>query len=199
MLADYARDPRDKVQSHISAVWGLFDAESYAKRVLAHAVRPDGRLLVDRIAHLAQLRHLDWLEDLRIFLFRRCTDLEFLRHAEGFPLSSLTVRCRGKVSLSPLRAHPGLKGLYLHGAAECGDLPALTALTKLERLSLRYFEGTLDLDILGQLPALKLLALSKCGEMDLSLLADLDVTVRVDDAERFRGTEALGDRLHSLR
>ncbi|MFI7224799.1 NACHT domain-containing protein [Nonomuraea angiospora] len=141
-LAGYVTDPRWEVRKQLSEGWNYYDAEVYARRVLAesdHVTITSSRLL----RGVARLRTA---ETLIVTPDERLTDLSFLRDV------------------------PQLKGLELSDAAT-DSLKDVEALPSLERLVVAFHSWRpIALEALGGLPRLSDLTLWNVDFEDLTFL-----------------------------
>jgi Leucine-rich repeat (LRR) protein len=190
LLANYANDPRPRVQRALADAWHYFPAEEYAKGVLAEAPLDEGRI------HVSQARHARWtpalrnltelmvsvhgIEDLSFlddaqhltFLYcvpNRIVNLEPLRsHRE---LSHLIIGSVGVRSLEPL-TDIALESLYLKLQGEPSSYRSIDRLVSLRSLSLANV-GLADLTPISRLPSLSSLDLEGVGAVDLMSISSL--------------------------
>jgi hypothetical protein len=121
------------VRSELMAAWDRFDADQFAREVLAGSPNVVS-LTLRRTAQIRAVRHIPSVRNLRYVALEGCGDLEFLRHLKE--LESLTVRGDAELDdLSPLVDHPRLTNLWIEGTGDVSVQP-LTSLTSLRRLDL---------------------------------------------------------------
>ncbi|CAM00540.1 NACHT domain-containing protein [Saccharopolyspora erythraea NRRL 2338] len=172
LLTAYAADPRRDVQAEIRFGWDLFDPETYARKVLAHAPLHSGHLLVDRLEQVPHVGHMTALETLSVRIFETVSSLEFL--SEAATLKSLVMNGNGVVSLRPLSKHTGLEVVGLGSAQEWADPDSLSGLVNLEELLMIQMETMDDTDFLVGLTGLRRLLISEAR--DLSGVGELSRT-----------------------
>ncbi|WP_431892453.1 NACHT domain-containing protein [Micromonospora haikouensis] len=172
-LAQYAADPRPRVQRELITAWEYFDPHEYAERVLADAPLEDGEATIrsaSLLPALPRLRHLTgtkfWSSDsLDLGL-----DLGLL--ADVPYLVSLSVLSKFTGSLEHLAKHADLSFLQLWAGGRQNDLRVFATLTNLAHLHLRDLAADQDLSALAGLS--KLTALSVSGPpVTRGLLASL--------------------------
>ncbi|MFC4113746.1 NACHT domain-containing protein [Nonomuraea zeae] len=152
-LAGYASDERWEVHRQLQEGWHYYDAEVYAKRVLAESEEltvPSNRLLRG-LAHLGKVKRLFVTTDEPV------TSLRFLRAMPG--LESLDVQELATASLDGVEATPELRRLWVSM-----DLPGPLGVESLERLpqldDLTLWNARFDdLTFLDRLPRLEVLGL----------------------------------------
>ncbi|MDS1270749.1 NACHT domain-containing protein [Lipingzhangella sp. LS1_29] len=132
-LSRYATDPRPEVQHELRAAWSYFDAEEYARRVLADApLLNEGYLQIENPRLLGTLRHLRHLTKLQ------CTgmdipDLGFLENVAALKMVSLYSFRSG--DLTPLSVHSNsLASINLCSTSSLKSMVPLTELSRLEKL-----------------------------------------------------------------
>ncbi|MGW4955764.1 NACHT domain-containing protein [Nonomuraea sp. NPDC004186] len=129
-LAGYAADPRWEVRRQLNEGWNYYDAEVYARRVLAES----DRVTVTSSRLLRGVAHLRMAETLIVDLDERLTDLGFLREVPQ--LRALELSDVATDSLKDVEALPALKRLFISldtsrpmGLEALGELPRLSDLT----------------------------------------------------------------------
>ncbi|MCW2862664.1 MAG: putative signal transduction protein with Nacht domain [Actinoallomurus sp.] len=168
LLAGYGRDLRAEVQEELVKGWEYFDADLYARHVLAETPLVNGRLIVSvpRLAPAA--RHI---KQLRSFSVDAAAGLSFLREFEQ-PLTGLSVSQLKSGDLTPLTAHADSlekAGITTTDVAVT-DVTPLLRLRKLRSLTLGV-DGLTDLGFVKELPELEHLHLSRLADVtDLSPL-----------------------------
>jgi NACHT domain len=195
LLTGYGRDPRDEVQEELIKGWEYFDAELYARRVLADTRLTGGFLLLPAPRLVRTARHIKSLR--RLSIGNAVPDLSFLYDFEQ-PLTWLAVSRTRSGELSPLTAceeslefldlgiETGvrdfatlsrlreLKSLIL-GQRGLTDLAFVRTLPELSELHLRWLTDVRDLSPLKAQPALRRLGLDQCPALtDLASLPSLD-------------------------
>jgi NACHT domain len=132
LLATYAADPRVEVQRELAEVWSYFDAEAYARTVLADAPLCNGSIVVRRPEHVPLTCHLSRLTDLQVNIHYHVDGLSFLNGARC--LSKVDVVTAHAADLSLLREHSNITHVGIKGPVTTAD--ALAALPQLEWLKL---------------------------------------------------------------
>ncbi|MFI6732797.1 NACHT domain-containing protein [Nonomuraea sp. NPDC050451] len=152
-LAGYAADQRWEVRKELNEGWNYYDADAYARRVLAgvdDVTIPNARLL--RAA-----AHLRKVENLTVTVEEPLTDLGFLRDLPQ--LKSLSLQNVATDSLKDVEALPVLESLWVDLAeTRAVDLAALSSLPRLSDLTLWKVEFD-DLAFLDRIPRLEALTL----------------------------------------
>jgi hypothetical protein len=156
LLAGYASDPRDGIQQELAKVWRYFDAEEYAKSVLAGAPLREGAVAVERREHIHLAKHLVNLTRLHVFDDRNASDIGWIR---GAPCLRHFNVIAGKpvVDLSPLQEHQGLSEVFVQGKGLADGFEVLSGLPELGELLLRLPASVESIDFLRSLPNLRLL------------------------------------------
>ncbi|MFD5751614.1 NACHT domain-containing protein [Streptomyces sp. NPDC127033] len=198
VISRFREDERYWVGIEMSSAWGNFEADAYARSVLAPRAWTEVSLHVRTEDQLRALRLLPEVHDLSLLgSFADVSLLSVLPALEELyvgnnpgvtdlsPLADITslrglslIRCTALRDLSPLRRLESLTGLSLNSpvaAASVGELPLGPQLT---RLFLGKDAGHLTLDGVGSLPALRELAVSGTRQVDelSGLPAPLPVT-----------------------
>lgn len=165
LLARYASDPRDRVQQELAQVWRYFDAEEYAKTVLADAPLRDGLISVDHREHVNCVRYLTRLTKLHVNDHDNNGDLEWLR---GVPcLEFLNVYLEEPLSdLSVLREHQSLVSIFLQGRGVAGGLQVLGELPNIDEIFISLTSDVQAIDFLGFVPDLESLWLPSMDSVD---------------------------------
>ncbi|MET7327679.1 NACHT domain-containing protein [Nonomuraea sp. NPDC005650] len=150
-LAGYAADPRWEVRNQLNEGWNYYDAEVYARRVLAES----DRVTVMSSRLLRGVTHLRTAETL--IVTPELTDLGFLR---GVPqLTGLELSDVATDSLKNIEALPALERLWITlDTSRPIGLEALSKLPRLTDLTLWNIEFD-DLTFLDRIPRLKSLDL----------------------------------------
>jgi hypothetical protein len=218
LLAGYGRDPREEVQDELVKGWEYFDAELYARQVLADTPLVTGRLIVPvpRLAPAA--RHIKQLRNLYV---DGAAGLSFLREIEQ-PLTGLSVSQLKSGDLTPLTAHADslehvgitttdvavtdvtpllrlrkLRSLIL-SVGGLADLGFVKELPELESLHLNRLEDVADLSPLGAQSSLTSLAVNHCSALsevrDLPHLDSLTSLWMIHSLLR-TGLDELADRM----
>ncbi|WP_432151743.1 NACHT domain-containing protein [Streptomyces sp. bgisy029] len=162
LVKQFRDDPRSLVAHQVSVSWEHFDADRYAREVMAARTWDDTYARVRTSAQLSALRHIPHLkaaqvtgdhadlsalwtrpETERVFLFRNgeLTDLRPLARMERVHEIGLS-HCAGIRDIAPL-ARPGLTSLtlvQLHGTL---DLTPLSDMPDLQHLALGHHTGEL--------------------------------------------------------
>ncbi|HEX6360730.1 NACHT domain-containing protein [Actinophytocola sp.] len=169
LLAGYASDPRDRIQNELAEVWHYFDAEEYAKTVLADAPLRAGRIGVERREHIHLAKHLANLTALRVFDSRSARDIEWIRGAPR--LEHFNVVAGDPIGdLTPLLEHQGLADVYVQGHGLADGFEVFSELPNVNNLLLRLPAGVSSIDFLRALPGLTTLWLP-----EMKSVVDLDV------------------------
>jgi hypothetical protein len=152
-LAGYASDQRWAVRKELEEGWNYYDADAYARRVLAvvdTVTIPSTRLL-------RALAHLREAEALTVDLAEPLTDLGFLRNAPRVKV--LNLHDVDTHSLGDVEALPALEALWVSlDTPRPVDLEALSRLPRLSELTIRNAEFD-NLSFLDRLPRLQALGL----------------------------------------
>ncbi|MDN3353487.1 NACHT domain-containing protein [Actinomadura sp. DC4] len=167
LLAAYGEDPREEVQKELIKGWEYFDADLYARKVLANTPLAGGNLRVEEPRLLRATRHVKHVR--RLFLAADvATDLTFLRDLDQ-PLTDLVVPRLKSGELSPLATlAETLESLNLTIAAGVESFAPLHRLHRLTHLVMEA-AGTTDLEFIRGLPQLRYLQLGGLeGVTDLS-------------------------------
>jgi len=167
LLAAYGGDPREEVQKELVKGWEYFDADLYAKKVLATMTAE--RLRVEEPRLLRATRYVKCVSSL--YLAEDVTaDLTFL-HDLDQPLTSLTVPRLKSGDLSPLATlAETLVSLDLDVEVGLRSLAPLRRLRKLRTLGM-IAPGIPDLEFVPDLPPLDNLQLGRLEDVtDLSPL-----------------------------
>jgi hypothetical protein len=133
LLAAYAPDPRFRVQLQLADVWPFFDAEEYARAVLADAPLVNGQIRVRRRDHLPHTRLLTSLNSVMADIDGVVDDLAFasdVPHLTGLGCAP----ARPVTDLGPLLPLASLRWLHVAGAGVSDDLRRLARLPQLEAL-----------------------------------------------------------------
>ncbi|GAA0363905.1 NACHT domain-containing protein [Actinoallomurus spadix] len=163
LLAGYGTEARDLVQEELIRGWEYFDAENYARRVLAETPLTDGWLSVPLSRLLPAVRHIGRLTSLTCFK-DEVTDLSFL-HRVGHPLRGLQVARLHSGDLRPLAAHSeSLEELHISTRAVIDDFTPLCRLPRLTGLRL-WAPEVRKLDFVADLPQLRTLLLGHLDEV----------------------------------
>jgi hypothetical protein len=154
LLAGYASEPRWQIQRELADVWRYFDAEEYAKSVLADAPLRNGLIRVNRREHLSLVRNLTKLTRLHVVDFHGTNDLEWVR---GIPfLESLNVSTREPfMDLSALREHQNLQTVWLQGAGVAEGFKVLGELPNIDDLLLSLTDDVRSIAFLESMPNLR--------------------------------------------
>jgi len=155
LLAGYASDPRDLIQFELGKVWHYFDAEEYAKSVLADAPLRNGAIWLDRRELLGSVKYLTnltkvILQDLRSGV----DDLDWIR---GVPcLDFLNFATENQLlDLTPLREHQGLTKLWIQGKGISGGFDIFDQLPNISETYLRLGDEVRSVDFLTLVPNLE--------------------------------------------
>src|SRR3954468_12285498 len=153
LLAAYGEDPRHDVQKELVKGWEYFDADLYARKVLADTPLTMGRLRVEEPRLLKAARHIKQLTSL--FLSADvAADLTFL-HDLDQPLRHLSVPHLESGDLSPLVSHAEtLQSLDIAIDAEVQSFAPLHRLRKLDDLTVAFGGTAADLEFVRELPQL---------------------------------------------
>ncbi|MGH3624457.1 MAG: NACHT domain-containing protein [Sciscionella sp.] len=158
LLAGYAPDPRGQIQRELADVWRYFDAEEYAKSVLADAPLRNGSIMVERREHIHLAKHLTNLTSLRVFDNQNASDLDWIRGAPHLVFLDV-VTGKPLTDLSPLREHQGLTDVWLQGYGVAGGFDILGELPNVDNILLRIAENVQSIDFLSSVPNLRTLRL----------------------------------------
>lgn len=160
LLSRYAADPRREIQLELAEVWRYFDAEEFAKTVLAGASLQNGRIHIERREHLLYVNNLTKLTALDIFLQHDVKDLEWMR---GVPhVKRLNVVTEVPLEdLSALREHQDLEDVWIQGNGVVAGFDTLGDLPKLDDIYLNLNNTVRSIDFLTQLLDLRYLHLGK--------------------------------------
>jgi len=172
LLARWAPDPRGAVQRALAQVWRYFDPGEYAEAVLRDAPLDDGRIKVELVEHMPQLRKLQHLRDAKLDLLDTGSvdDLTFLLDAPAVT-TWLQVQTGGPVDLAPLASCPALVMVHMVGGGANAGWEVLPTLPELSWLNVIAPDGGRDLSFLADCPALTRVRLYGCTELsDLSAL-----------------------------
>ncbi|KAA2261241.1 NACHT domain-containing protein [Solihabitans fulvus] len=203
VLAHFARDPRDGVQSELIKGWDYFDTGRYAELVLADAPLErneqdeDGAVFLtstDPVSHLHRLRHLRTLYltapsdvqiDQEVHLISTMERLRGL-HLTAFraPATLYELARLSRLRQLTFNFSGGLADIdFLTElpqlsdieivAGDLGDLGSLRTMKQLEQLSILDGVKLSSIAALGDLPRLRHLTLWHCLIRDLSPLADI--------------------------
>ncbi|HEX6521363.1 MAG TPA: leucine-rich repeat domain-containing protein [Streptosporangiaceae bacterium] len=187
LLSSYGTDPRKDVQEELIRGWEYFDAELYARRVLADASLEGGYLdipaprLLTAARHLAHLRRLnssagpvadlsflyDLTQPLRALSISRFQsgDLSPLAACAG-TLELLAVNTDTAVAdLTPICRIPNLRTLTLD-TPDIADIGFVRALPELHGLHLGKLTSVSDLTPLQAQTALERLGLNDCPALE---------------------------------
>ncbi|MBE1585654.1 NACHT domain-containing protein [Nonomuraea angiospora] len=152
-LAGYAADQRWAVRKELNEGWNYYDADAYARRVLAGvdtATIPDIRLL-RAVAHLREAKALT------VNLEESLTDLGFLRNVPQVKI--LNLHDVDTDSLEDVEALPALEALWVSlDTPRPLDLEVLSKLPRLSDLTI-WNAGFDDLSFLDRIPRLLALGL----------------------------------------
>ena len=153
LVASYGPDPRKEVQEELIKGWEYFDAELYARQVLADAPLVNGQVNIPASRLLASARHLAHLSSLTS-ASGPVPDLSFLRNL-GQDLNYLSVSELQSGDLSPLAGcAETLEELAISTASTVEDLRPLSRITNLNYLTLDV-PGIIDLNFLQTLPQMQ--------------------------------------------
>jgi hypothetical protein len=153
------------VQRELAEVWPYFDAEEYAKSVLAGAPLRDGLIKVERREHVGMVRHLTKLTRLHVQEWSRPTDLSWIRGARC--LESLNVSSGEPLrDLSALREHKGLKSLWLQGHGMAEGFEHLGELSNIDDIMFGLASDVKSIDFLGLVPGVRSLMLIAMQSID---------------------------------
>ncbi|WP_431869346.1 NACHT domain-containing protein [Nocardiopsis eucommiae] len=157
----YRKDPRRVVQRELQEVWGYFEPDEYARRVLAEAPLVDGQLVVETLGQINAAKQIARLRGLH----SRVTALDDLGFLGGLPpLESLRLG-NGPVSDISALSEDGvdIKDLYVSLAARA-SLDPLTRMPEIRDLGVDL-DGHGDLGFISGLPKLKWLNLLNLGHV----------------------------------
>jgi hypothetical protein len=161
LLAGYGTEPRYEVQEELIKGWEYFDADLYARKVLADIPLNSIGFSAPRRLHAA--KHVKQLTSL-VVERGVVADLSFLDDFEQ-PLVRLAVSKLRSGDLSPLAAHAkSLQELDIRTDVAVRDFAPLQRLRELKSLTLA-FSGLRDLDFIRDLPQL--------WELHLEMLTDV--------------------------
>jgi Leucine-rich repeat (LRR) protein len=161
LLSGYGADPREDVQEELIRGWEYFDAELYARRVLADAPLVNGHVSIPARLLIAA-RHLRNLRSLisSSSLADSVADLSFL-HDFTQPLTSLFIQKLRSGDLSPLAACAGtLETLSINSATNIEDRAPICKIPNLKHLYF-YVPDIVDIGFVRNLPELRSLQLRK--------------------------------------
>ena len=166
LLAGYGTDPRTEVQDELIKGWEYFDADLYARRVLADTPLVNGSLVLPTPRLLPAARHIKQLETLGSG--GAVADLSFLYGFDS-PLKRLRVNSESG-DLAPLATcAESLTDLRLSTRTAVRDFAPLRGLRQLEELML--LSELTDLSFVQDLPELRSLHLGELAHVaDLSPL-----------------------------
>jgi hypothetical protein len=165
LLAGYGEDPRAEVQDELVEGWEYFDADLYARSVLADTPLAEGRLVVPTPRLLPAARHI---KQVRTLVSASVPDLSFL-HGFDSSLSRLQVNSDSGDLAPIVTCAESLKGLGLSTRAAVPDFAPLLRLRRLEELLLA--SDFTDLAFVRDLPELRSLHLGGLARVaDLSPL-----------------------------
>jgi hypothetical protein len=152
LLAGYGNEPRSEVQEELIKGWEYFDADLYARKVLADIPLGDRDLRLSAPRLLLSARHVKQLTSLVVDR-GVVEDLSFLE-CLGQPLERLGVTSLKSGELSPLAAYAGsLKELNIRTDVAVRDFAPLHRLRELTALT-ATFAGLADLEFVRHLPQL---------------------------------------------
>jgi hypothetical protein len=166
LLAGYASDPRDMIQHELASVWHYFDAEEYAKSVLADAPLRRGAVWLDRRELLGSVKYLTNMTKLIVQDVR--SGVEDLDWIHGVPcLDFLNFSTRTPlIDLTPLREHQGLTKLWIQGEGIARGFDVLGELPNLVETYLRLNAEVRSVDFLYLVPNLERLWLEQMPSVE---------------------------------
>lgn len=165
LLTKYASDPRQKVQLELADVWIYFDAEEYARVVLADAPLTDGMLQVGRREHLPFVNRLANLSSLRVAITDSITDLSILSGLQKLTSCNL-YPAKSLDDLSPLLEHPNLNSIWLQNEGVKGGFESLGLLPDLRNLYLSLSSDVQSIGFLEQIRELKCFWLTRMSGVE---------------------------------
>ncbi|QUQ68475.1 NACHT N-terminal Helical domain 1-containing protein [Kutzneria sp. CA-103260] len=158
LLAEYARDGRQRVQEELASGWQRFNFERYASEVLAEANLPNGSMW---ISFGGAVRHLDKVSKLTdLTLFINGSEVgELARFANPAPLRSLTITNGKNVNVSQFADYPNLKQLEVWDARKVTNIASLSRAASLDELTLMRCGKWRELSPFAKLEHIKELSL----------------------------------------
>ncbi|SCF15190.1 NACHT domain-containing protein [Micromonospora coriariae] len=172
----YRRDSRPAVVAQLISGWDYFDAEEYAKEILADSPLIDGGIESSDPRQVRALRHLRNLRTLTAIV-----DLDSVEEATKLPqLTTLVVRGRSTRQfpverLAQLPSLDALHSLVMETPVPAEAVAYLADLPSLRRLHVTFADSPSDLSFLNGLPKLEALTMKSLRQVtDLAALEDLD-------------------------
>ncbi|MFI0406803.1 NACHT domain-containing protein [Actinomadura sp. 3N508] len=169
VLARYASDTRQRVREQLVKAWDYFDADEFARKVLAPSPGTTELTLIDKPRQVAALDKLPALTDLHVSL-DEINDFGFLAaHAETLVyLNLFSPRPMADPALLP--PLPALRR-FGFGFPGLTNLGVLDDLPRLDKLFLHNCEGIIDYSPLRRQSRLTVLSMFGCSHLtDLAML-----------------------------
>jgi hypothetical protein len=185
-LRGYASSNKAVVVRELLRAWPRFDAQEFARKVLADSPLERGRLVLDDPTLLPGIPLLHHLKELHCRFDAKPADLHCLDPADK--LVSLDV-LGAVTNLEPLARHRGLRMLSLQRCA-VKDLGPVSELTALEDLRLAGCSNVADLRPLGGLQQLRNLSLRSIDSIaDLKRVLGVGLTCHETERPACRRNE----------
>lgn len=168
-LEYYSPDKRVTVARELVRGWASFDAEDYAKRVLANSRLDDGHIRINDPEYLQFLRYLTHLESVDLDAAGRINDLSVV--PDDINLQRLIASyVKDSTTLESLSRFPNLRQIYLRNCDGLSSLNGVQSLQKLSALSLRYCSQLTDISAAESMTALNYVDISGAPVKDISRL-----------------------------
>jgi NACHT domain len=160
-LKTFGRDRRVTVARELVRAWPFFDAEEFARDVLAESMLDYGRLHIADSTLLAGVKHLKNLQTLSCEVRGGDVDLSALANVSA--LARLEVSSPAIATLDALRNIESLEWLNVSGCSNLFDIEAVRTLPNLKQLDLTSCEDVADGSPIGDCHSLEWLRLMNCG------------------------------------
>lgn len=193
-LTKYGPDRRVTVAREIVRAWSVFDAEEYARRVMAKSRLNYGALAIRDPSLVPYTQYMENLVRLNCNFSYRDFDLEEL--CEGKAVSTVSaIGCSQISDLSGLRCLDQVRFLSLSACENIVDVSPLAGLRSLQSLYLGRCSRVSDVSPLGALQQLKRLSLLRTSVADIGALETLEMLEIIDleGCEQLKSLEVLGD------
>ncbi|MFD4178646.1 NACHT domain-containing protein [Streptomyces anulatus] len=185
LVKQFRDDERDLVSDAVSAAWAGFDAEVYAREIMAFRTWDGPQARAETEAQLSALRHIPTLHNVHVAGDRH----DLSRVTSRSDVQRVFVYRNSLIEdVSALAAMPRLREI---GLSTCPRIRCIEPLARpgLEWLSLAELHPSLDPAPLADMPDLRFLAL--CHAFVMESIGELPVCEQVTELELLRQTRYL--------
>ncbi len=165
VLKEYGSDTRVTVTRELKRAWSSFDAERFAKEVLADCPFEYGKLSIESVSLLPGVRHLKKTNEVHCRLPENLENLAIIRGLSQ--LTHLRISgCRKVDDLSDLRTLENLRSLNMRGCTGVREIGTLSEIDGLVSLNMSFCSSISQIAGLSKLERLQSLYIGRCSNIE---------------------------------